>query len=433
MKYPNQILKSGRKSLFALFLVFGLLSFGFLSSEGEAQGLRGKDAGREPDISKWHPNLQRKYLAEKLAAEKSAPEGKAVRAVAPATPQAGTVIFVYNFPDRLASFDAATPSAILSDRLLVGLDTDNGEVLNGIDFRPATQQLYGIATFGSPGTDRAVLITLTDATTATVTSVGQIFTTPLDALYGGVDFNPIPDRIRYITDSDGNLRINPDTGAATVDTNVAYATGVNDPGQGSNPSINHIAYSNNFVGAASTTLYGIDVEGNRLVTINPPDSGILRTVGPLGVDPTNFGGFDIQQGTNAAYAVLRVNGSSRLYTVNLTTGAVTLVGTVGAIGGTSSQVEGVAIAFGQTTGAPATISGRVFGPDGRGLRNVQVTLSGTDGTRIVTTNSAGFYTIDAVTSGQSYVLRVISRRYSFPQPRTVQVSNSLTNVDFTGQ
>jgi hypothetical protein len=61
------------------------------------------------------------------------------------------------------------------------------------------------------------------------------------------------------------------------------------------------------------------------------NAGILTTVGPLGVDATSAGGFDIV-GTmgGTAYAILSdsPSGKPTLYTIDLTTGAATRVGLI---------------------------------------------------------------------------------------------------------
>ena len=43
----------------------------------------------------------------------------------------------------------------------------------------------------------------------------------------------------------------------------------------------------------------------------------------------------------------------------------------------------------------------------------------------------GFYSFDNVAAGQSYTIAISSRLYRF-QPRTMQVSGDLANVDFVG-
>jgi hypothetical protein len=60
-----------------------------------------------------------------------------------------------------------------------------------------------------------------------------------------------------------------------------------------------------------------------------PNGGVVASVGPLNiaVDATSNGALDITPG-GTAYAVLG-GGVSNLYTVNLTTGAATLIGPIG--------------------------------------------------------------------------------------------------------
>jgi hypothetical protein len=85
------------------------------------------------------------------------------------------------------------------------------------------------------------------------------------------------------------------------------------------------------------------------------------------------------------------------------------------------------------TATGVEVSGRVMTPDGRGLRNAVVTMTDSQGvTRTATTSSFGYYTFEDVEVGASFVLSVQSRRYRF-SPRVVQVFDTLTEVDFTGE
>ncbi|MEJ7622385.1 MAG: hypothetical protein WKF34_00175 [Pyrinomonadaceae bacterium] len=85
--------------------------------------------------------------------------------------------------------------------------------------------------------------------------------------------------------------------------------------------------------------------------------------------------------------------------------------------------------------APATsvtVTGLVSTPDGRGLRNATVILTGPTGTRrTVLTSSFGAYTFNEVLSGATYTVSVTSRRYRFAA-RQVAVNGNLSNVDFVG-
>ena len=88
------------------------------------------------------------------------------------------------------------------------------------------------------------------------------------------------------------------------------------------------------------------------------------------------------------------------------------------------------VASGSTpTAASVNISGRVMTADGRGIRNATVLLNDQYGkTHTVRTSAFGYYVFDAIASGETYVLNVSSRSYTF-LPRVVNVSDSLTNLD----
>jgi hypothetical protein len=99
-------------------------------------------------------------------------------------------------------------------------------------------------------------------------------------------------------------------------------------------------YTNNTNPApANTTLYGIDSNTDALVRVgdvngtpNSPNTGLLTTIGPLGVNTNNFVGLDITR-NNVAFAALQPTNSSvsDLYAINLATGAATDQGQI--IGG----------------------------------------------------------------------------------------------------
>jgi hypothetical protein len=153
----------------------------------------------------------------------------------------------------------------------------DGEDLVGIDIRPSTNQLYGLGAFGA-------MYRIDPVTKATV-RFG--FHVPINGSRFGFDFNPVVDRLRIVSDTDINLRVNVDTNNTTiVDSPLHYGPG--QPGAtGDNPNVVGIASSDSTtVVPATTTLYGIDVRTNedRLVIHNPPNSGTLTVVGPLGVN-----------------------------------------------------------------------------------------------------------------------------------------------------
>ena len=104
--------------------------------------------------------------------------------------------------------------------------------------------------------------------------------------------------------------------------------------------------------AASTTLYYIDFFSDSLVTTSDPNGGVLNTVGSLGIgDFDANAGFDIfsESGGNTAFAALRVGGVTSLYSVDLGTGAASMLG---AIGAGSGFFYGLAVAPGSSTVVP---------------------------------------------------------------------------------
>ena len=227
-------------------------------------------------------------------------------------------IFAITSSNGLVSFDSATPGTTTPVLLINGLQA--GERLLGIDFRPLTGQLYGV------GSSSRVYIV--DTVTGLATAVGAPFAPLISGLNFGVDFNPTVDRLRLVSDAGQNLRLNPATGAtAAIDTGLAYAPG--DVNFGNSPFIVGAAYTNNFSGALTTTLYDIDSRAGVLVIQNPPNNGTLNTVGSLGVTTTGAVGFDIARADGVAFASLTVGGVSGLYRINLATGAATSLGAIG--------------------------------------------------------------------------------------------------------
>ncbi len=85
------------------------------------------------------------------------------------------------------------------------------------------------------------------------------------------------------------------------------------------------------------------------------------------------------------------------------------------------------------TAANVAVSGRVFSPDGSGLRNASVSITDSHGNvRRVTTGSFGYFRFDEIVAGESYVVAVTSKRYVF-SPRIVNPTDELTDVDFIPQ
>jgi Domain of unknown function (DUF4394) len=140
------------------------------------------------------------------------------------------------------------------------------------------------------------------------------FSTLLSGTYFGFDFNPTVDRIRVVSNTGQNLRLNPLTGdIAAIDMPLNPGT----------PIVSSAAYTNNFPGTASTVLFTIDFNNQKLYTQNPPNNGTLVPVGDLGMDMGADNGFDIGGTSNKAYVLVTAGGAGKIYSINLTSGAAT--------------------------------------------------------------------------------------------------------------
>lgn len=227
---------------------------------------------------------------------------------------------VYGVTDNqsLVRFDSATPETIIGASFLTGLQ-QNEQIL-GIDFRPATGELYGLGSFNN--------LYVIDVTDGAASLVGSGFSDSLNGSSFGFDFNPTIDRIRVVSEADQNLVLNPNTGGSTAVTSLFYAPG--DPNEGMDPNIAGSAYTNNFAGATTSQLYGIDTGLDVLVT-QANSAGTLETVGSLGVDLNDVLGFDISGASGTAFASVEAVGLSRstFWTIDLATGAASQIGEVG--------------------------------------------------------------------------------------------------------
>jgi len=226
--------------------------------------------------------------------------------------------------NTLISFERANPATVYTKAPITGLQS--GEQIVGIDFRPSNGLLYGLG-------NSSRLYTI-DTATAVATEVGSgPFSPALSGTDFGFDLNPVVDRIRVVSNTDQNFRLDPDTGVVEAsDATLAYDS--SDPNTSANPNVVGLAYTNNTVGATSTTLYGIDSTLDTLIRVGSPDgsptspnSGQLFTIGALGFNTGVNTNFDILPGGDTALAALTPQGApfSILHTINLTTGVATEV------------------------------------------------------------------------------------------------------------
>jgi hypothetical protein len=220
----------------------------------------------------------------------------------PTTPVAYTV----NDANMLMIFNPENPAPI--SKAITGLGS--GETVLGIDFRPATGQLLALGS-----TSRLYIL---NTSTGAATAIGTApFATLLNGTSFGMDFNPTVDRVRVVSNTGQNLRLNPNDGT------VAAVDGSLNP---NTVKVSAAAYTNNFAGSTTTVLYDIDYVTGKLYKQDPPNTGTLVEIGSLGVTATEGNGFDIGGTSNKAWALLTVGGATKLYSINLTSGMATATG-----------------------------------------------------------------------------------------------------------
>ncbi len=233
---------------------------------------------------------------------------------------------------RLISFESDDPRDADTVGRISGLSGDTTIV--GIDYRPATGELIGLGNTGG-----VYAISDDDASAMKKSQVSVA----LDGMSFGVDFNPTVDRLRIVSDTGQNLRVNADTGVALTDGAISYAPPAVAGG------IAGAAYTNNDADLnTATTLFDLDSVLDQTVIQSLPNAGTLAATGKLGVDASSAIGFDIfsdlRKGTTKnvqAFASLKPIGDSRtrLYRINLLQGRASEIGAFSM----RNQVTGIAI------------------------------------------------------------------------------------------
>ncbi|MBK7230866.1 MAG: DUF4394 domain-containing protein [Saprospiraceae bacterium] len=222
------------------------------------------------------------------------------------TPGPDQIVFAINTSNELIRFNAKTPASSLSKTAISGLVV--GEKLMSIDFRPSTGELYALS-----DSSKLYIINQNDGKARIVGA--SSFTPKINGNIASIDFNPTVDRLRLVTSTGQNLRLNPET--ATVAATDGAING------GTSPIIAGIAYTNSKAGATSTILYDIDQTSGKLYTQNPPNNGTLVEVGNLGITFTGQATFDITPGNIALMAA-----GLNFYILDLTTGKASKIGSV---------------------------------------------------------------------------------------------------------
>ena len=232
------------------------------------------------------------------------------------------VFFGISATNQLIKYNAKTSTTAQAIITVTGLQA--GENILAIDFRPATGELYALG-----NTSRLYVVNITTGVARAVSATP--FTPAISGTAAGFDFNPTVDRIRLVTNTGQNLRLNPETGTvAATDGSINGGTA---------PTVSSVAYSGNVSGSAATVLYDIDVTSNKLFKQSPPNNGTLVEVGSLGITATGESGFDISPDGKTALAALTVGGKQTLFQIDTASGTATALGIFGA----GDNITGIAI------------------------------------------------------------------------------------------
>jgi len=231
--------------------------------------------------------------------------------------------FALSSNNQLLKFNANAVETPMSTTAITGLPS--GESILAMDFRPATGELYGVS-----NNSRLYIINTTSGTARVVGAAA--FTPAISGTTVGFDFNPTVDRIRLVTSTGQNLRLNLETGGIAA--NDGPINGVN------NAAVSAVAYSGNTAGSTNTVLYDLDATTGKLYRQNPPNNGNLVEVGSLGVGTiSGQSSFDISPSGSVALAVMNVDNKNNIYQIDTTSGKASLLGNFNA----STPITAIAI------------------------------------------------------------------------------------------
>jgi Domain of unknown function (DUF4394) len=231
------------------------------------------------------------------------------------------IIYATDDGGSLLAFRANNPRRV-SKKTITGLPMSVS--LRGIDFRPATGDLYAL------GSDKVVY--RVNVVTAIAVAEGPAFETMPTALNGqslGFDFNPTVDKIRVTSDADDNIRLNPDEGTLlSTDTKLTPA----------DVTVVGSAYTmSSFTAFATrptaTELYALDVapSPDKLWIQRPANAGTLINAVSLDFDLGPEAGFDIAGRPDVGYVAGTRSGrnGAELWRVDLASGDTRSLGRIG--------------------------------------------------------------------------------------------------------
>jgi Domain of unknown function (DUF4394)/PEP-CTERM motif len=227
-----------------------------------------------------------------------------VAALLTTLPAQAVTLYGVDEVNNLVSFDSANPGATLTSVPIAGIA---GSSVLSIDVRVRDGLLYAL-------TDDNRLFTVDPVSGAS----SLVAALALTGTNFAMDFNPTNANLRIVSNDNTNYVYSFTSMTLIPGINVAYGAG----GPAGDPDIVAAGYLNNDNDTGTgTVLYVLDSRNDVLATQNAA-TGVLQQVGALGVNIGARTSFDITGVGNEAF----VQSGSTLYTINLVTGAMTVVG-----------------------------------------------------------------------------------------------------------
>ena len=219
----------------------------------------------------------------------------------------GRAIFGLTCANGLVLFGSGNPGTLAREVAISGMPA--GAAMLGIDFG-GNGNLYGV------GSDSRVYAI--DTLTGAASPVGGTFTPAASGEHFGLTFTGESEMRLSGVESNQNQALSSASGSSSpADGELAFGAG--DTHAGMNPAVAGVAAYNGAV-------YGIETNANAVVSVSPV-TGELTTVGTLAFNVYTCSGMDIDS-DGTAYASLSTDTGSELYTVNLQTGATSLLGAI---------------------------------------------------------------------------------------------------------
>ncbi len=115
--------------------------------------------------------------------------------------------------------------------------------------------------------------------------------------------------------------------------------------------------------------------------------------------------------------------------------SVSLQDSGGTAGGgvNTSAIQTFNISISVLTAADVSIAGRILTVEGRGIRGAQITVTGNSLAAPITVRAGvnGTYRVDGLTAGETYVVTVQARRFTFDTPsRVLNLTDNVIDADF---